>query len=128
MVRSTPTQAIAGATLIAVVLALALLVAAGPAAAFIDEGAQPGDTEPQRADDEATTQRTTQSEGFIDTGEGAGAQSTPPSGGVDAGLGGTAADGGTGAWSAVAVALLALTVAGHVGVVGSRRRAATSPA
>lgn len=106
-----------------VTLAVALDVAlAGPAAAFI--------TEPQASDhsDEAptdhqdasvqTSQESGRGGGFIDDASqqapAPSGDASPPTGGVDAGLGGTASSSGLGAPHAVAAMLLAVAVGGHV--------------
>jgi hypothetical protein len=120
----TPTRTAASTTrrpLVLVAMAAAAALALGallssPAAAFVNETPDDETTEesaPQEvADEDASDERQAPSgDGFV--GDGSEEPEEPPVGGVDAGLGGGAADGGLGVPHAAAVSLLGLALAGH---------------
>lgn len=111
MTQTGTTSALSRLALVAAMAALLALALswAIPAAAFIEE--EPGEqdtTQQDTAPEEPTGSAA--DDGFVEV-EGA---TSAPTGGVDAGFGGTASSGGLGMVHAVAAALIGLTAVGHV--------------
>lgn len=112
MTQTSSNTALSRMALMAGLVALLALMLswASPAAAFIEEDPSE-DTTTQQDSTQQDPSGSEAGDGFVEV-EGA---TSAPSGGVDAGFGGTATDsGGFGVPYVVAAALLGLTAAGHL--------------